>query len=847
MPSFRIVLIISAIILAASVGGFVSMSQQPSESGAVLTYYDGNEKIHEQNYTGQPVLFNPENIREDCTFYGWSLKKDMSGSVMKPGTKQNLRGDCDLYAVIVDGKVSYDNGTAVFSAASIHDRPAVIDLSRVGQVKKLSIMAETIDMFAQYGVDVRIIYAGGFETVLFDDLIQSCRSVSAAGPVSISSSDVGGGKDFSIFAHSTQIEDLGRGIGVRVPMTVPVGASFTVTQPSDCCSHITYEMLDGCAVFTVTEMGYRTSLLYPVRVVDQNGGTIDTESPDYPLLTGKDSKPLGKGALLGKGDIFKIEKKAGKGYRAEGAVKDKGFYRVSTDAQVKITVFTGSMICNVNLPEDPIGYKITSETETVKEGERCTLYYKLMAGYIDVDLVITVNGISVGMDSASRIFIDDVREDLDIMVFGVYDMRVYQILVPKEQAGYSLKASADKLHHGQSYDLDFNIKDGYEKLPNFKVLLNGVVIDLTPGVKHTVKNVVGVQMLSVEGLQMKKYNVTAGSNTTLRVGGFVVTTATVDDVIEVVPNGDYEIPSTYNSHMPLSVKLTRGGYKVTGDSVFPSIVMVTVGDNVTVGNVGNGITFLCQKDNVKIRAKTGYSFPSNYADRLSNSGASCNNDSYTFSKDIDVPSIYRVTFMDKFKVFKTIYTIGKDPVPKLDSDPINRGFIFEKWDIQSNIIMRDVVIQSNWTALSFNVVLGINTSIQFKDGSVISINENSSESERKLVLSADKQFRISRLGASNVIDVADRYYDNIGDVDTWHYARGDIVFDNCCIITYLGVDYNNVKQDCFVQGHTFTLPKEIWSTEGSTFAAWKDGNRYVVSVDGLDKLSYILEEVRVPT
>lgn len=666
MPSFRIVLIISAIILAASVGGFVSMSQQPSESGAVLTYYDGNEKIHEQNYTGQPVLFNPENIREDCTFYGWSLKKDMSGSVMKPGTKQNLRGDCDLYAVIVDGKVSYDNGTAVFSAASIHDRPAVIDLSRVGQVKKLSIMAETIDMFAQYGVDVRIIYAGGFETVLFDDLIQSCRSVSAAGPVSISSSDVGGGKDFSIFAHSTQIEDLGRGIGVRVPMTVPVGASFTVTQPSDCCSHITYEMLDGCAVFTVTEMGYRTSLLYPVRVVDQNGGTIDTESPDYPLLTGKDSKPLGKGALLGKGDIFKIEKKAGKGYRAEGAVKDKGFYRVSTDAQVKITVFTGSMICNVNLPEDPIGYKITSETETVKEGERCTLYYKLMAGYIDVDLVITVNGISVGMDSASRIFIDDVREDLDIMVFGVYDMRVYQILVPKEQAGYSLKASADKLHHGQSYDLDFNIKDGYEKLPNFKVLLNGVVIDLTPGVKHTVKNVVGVQMLSVEGLQMKKYNVTAGLNTTLKVGGFVVTTATVEDVIEVVPKESYEIPSTYNNHIPLSVKLIRGGYKVTGDSVFPSVFMITVGENLSIGSLSPGANFVCEKDYISIGAKSGYKLPSDYISNIMSKGVTKFREQYAFSDDFVLPSIYKVEYISGKCVQNTLFLTVNDEVPIID-------------------------------------------------------------------------------------------------------------------------------------------------------------------------------------
>ncbi len=792
MPSFRLILIISAIITVAAVGGFAVANQQQGQD-FTLTYYDGDDRIYEQTHSGAPELFSPAVIGEDRTFYGWSLKKDFSGTIMKPGSRQVFKDDAIVYAVVVDGTVSYDSGNVVFSMDRIRDTPAVIDLRFVGDVNRLTISKGTVGMFADADTDVRVRYRGGFETLFDNSILGSCRIMSGNGPAYFTSVDIGGGKDFAISANEGRVDDAGDGIGIRMPLSVPVGAVLAVTHASDSGKRIKYEMVDGCAVFTIKEMGFRTAYMFTITVVDANGNVIVRDSPDFPELLDGDSEPLDPGTQLSKGDLFKIVGKKGTGYRVEGAVRDNGFYKVTGTAGVKIKVLTGMMEYEVILPGDPIGYRITADPETVKDGGRCTLTYELLAGYIDRDLVITVNGISVSMDSTSRIFVDDVHEDLYVDVSGVLDMRVYQIQVPKKQVGYSLVASAESVHHGQPYSFTFKIMEGYEKLPEFSVQVNGITVDTSSGI-YSLKSVTGVQKITVDGIQMKKFKVTAGKNTVLKVGGFAVNTATVEDLIEVVPNGIYEIPQSFNDNLPLTAKVGFGGYKITGDAIFPSIVMVTVGENITVNDIGEGLhLFVCTNDKNVIKATSGYTAPKDYESKLTALGANCSKGLCLFSKDIHVPSIHKVTFIGFKNEFAIEFVSHLDPLPILKSDPKKAGYMFEKWDSSHTAVVEDVVVKSKWKTLSFNVRFGNNTLISFKNSGTMMVTENTSESERNMVISADRLFKVNVIGESGLPSEYLTATRNILVEDGWITVIGDVNFTNLSYITYCSWDSTKTK------------------------------------------------------
>ncbi len=263
--------------------------------------------------------------------------------------------------------------------------------------------------------------------------------------------------------------------------------------------------------------------------------------------------------------------------------------------------------------------------------------------------------------------------------------------------------------------------EGYEKLPEFSVQVNGITVDTSSGI-YSLKSVTGVQKITVDGIQMKKFKVTAGKNTVLKVGGFAVNTATVEDLIEVVPNGIYEIPQTFNDNLPLTAKVGFGGYKITGDAIFPSIVMVTIGKNVLVNDsITNTVEFFCTVDCIKIKASSGYNLPDDYVSKLLTSGIIKNRDSYSFSKDVMMPSVFKVSYIPVSKLFKVFFVSDGDKMPEPDSIPIRAGYNFEGWDNAISNISYDLTIIAKWVPIKYNIKFGENICYSINGGKLIDV------------------------------------------------------------------------------------------------------------------------------
>ena len=477
----------------------------------------------------------------------------------------------------------------------------------------------------------------------------------------------------------------------------------------------------------------------------------------------------------------------------------------------------------VVLPEKHVGYTMGASPMIVPDGERCMIIYKLNSGHVDYDLLITINDNPTWPNGIGQIFINEVHSDLVVKVSGVYDMREYNILVPDEQKGYILTTSTDRLHHGQSYTMEYRLLPGYREVPGqFGILVNGEVrINLIDGTSE-ISDVRDTHRITVVGVEPIEYRITAGKNTMLLVDGKSVTTATVEDVIIPTMIGNSELPSTYAKYIPNTATKISDGYKVTADTIFPSVVKVTVGNNIIANGQGEGNSFfLCSKDIVTISAKSGYSIPSDYDSSLpAGSKNSPTKREYVFDDDIILPSIYKVTYLGYSNETHEIhFRTGTGDVPAPTTNPSVLTHNFTGWESINKSNTGDIVVKSYWTAKTYNVSFGVNL--------FVTINGTPIETPKSVTLSTEDKIIVR---CNNKMPVPDRYsssgkswYDSEKDC---YWILGDCNFPGITYVVYWGLHTEGdhitspvlLNQNYVLTNPTFTKPEYRfvgWLFEGT--------------------------------
>ena len=368
----------------------------------------------------------------------------------------------------------------------------------------------------------------------------------------------------------------------------------------------------------------------------------------------------------------------------------------------------------VTLPEEEeqlsMGYKITADSVLIPEGGKCTLTYTLLIGYADDDLRITVNGSSVGRDGANKVHISNVKENLLVEVSGIRNTRSYSISVPEEQIGYSLTVTSDNVNHGGWYEITYSLKPHFTEVPgNFKVSIKGgKTLSFYQG-RATVSDVTSNHTIVVEGVEPTNYKITAGKNTKLMINGVQAQTARFDDVITPVSNSGYEIPLNYGTCVPNTVTINGGGYSVSGDSVFPSVVKIEMGDNISITGQSKKSFFACTNDVLTISYPGG--LPSSYKPTILNlPGVSSKGTGFCFDNDTKLPGIYTITYQGQTTIYEVFHETEGQRIPVPGKNPERPGCDFSKWNTDETIVKNNINIPALWSLHSFEVKFGSNIS-----------------------------------------------------------------------------------------------------------------------------------------
>ena len=361
------------------------------------------------------------------------------------------------------------------------------------------------------------------------------------------------------------------------------------------------------------------------------------------------------------------------------------------------------------LPEKQVGYTITADPMLVKGGGSSIISFTLLPSHIDENLIISVNGNPMKLDAMKRIHLTDIKEDKIVTVTGVYDKREHSITLPSVQRGYVLTSSEDKVHHGESYVLEYKLLPGYREAFDFGIHVNGGNAKLPSGGSLLIENVSDNHEITVTGVEPIPYNIACGKNISALVNGKSASTSTVEDIVTIQPGGGYSIPETFNSNIKGAFTAEGKGYRIHGDVFFPSVLKITAGDNVRMNNGSQKAIFVCPDDKIKISPSSGYDLPNNYVDKVRGlSGVKYSADSFSFSDDTILPSIYKVVFNGYSKVHATFFIVGGDNCSIPASNPSRDHYLFEKWQSISTIVLTDLSINAVWIPKEYNVVFGNN-------------------------------------------------------------------------------------------------------------------------------------------
>lgn len=363
----------------------------------------------------------------------------------------------------------------------------------------------------------------------------------------------------------------------------------------------------------------------------------------------------------------------------------------------------------VVLPEKRDGFSITADPLLVRAGGSTIITYSVMPSHIEKDLVIAVNGNPMKLDAIRTIHIFDINEDKYVTVTGVHDRREHSISLPESQIGYVLTSSEEKVHHGESYCLEYRLLPGYRETSEFGIHLNGVDTKRPADGTVQIADVRDNHRIIVTGVEPIVYSISAGKNISVTVNGAAASGATVEDLITVRPADGYSIPSTFGGQIKGQFKTEGGRYRIASDIVFPSVLKVTAGDNVRMDGASSKTAFVCPDDKVKISASSGYSLPDSYDDRVKGlRGVRYSSGGFSFGDDTALPSIYKVVFNGHNTVHATFFVIGGDESPATKTSPQRDLYHFNKWQAYSKYVFNDLQINAVWSPNEYTVSFGKN-------------------------------------------------------------------------------------------------------------------------------------------
>lgn len=163
------------------------------------------------------------------------------------------------------------------------------------------------------------------------------------------------------------------------------------------------------------------------------------------------------------------------------------------------------------------GYTVSGAAKAVY-GEDYSFAVAKAAGYDQSSLIVKVNGETVAEENG-KYTVKNVKTALEITVEGAAKNQ-YAVTAPAESVAYTFTGNA-KAIHGEAYTFTLVVKESYDTA-NLKVKANGNELTAAAdGKTYTVENVTGAIGITVEGLNIRKYNVTlsAGDGYTLRRRG----------------------------------------------------------------------------------------------------------------------------------------------------------------------------------------------------------------------------------------------------------------------------------------------------------------------------------------
>jgi len=500
----------------------------------------------------------------------------------------------------------------------------------------------------------------------------------------------------------------------------------------------------------------------------------------------------------------------------------------------------------VTLPEEEeqlsMGYKITADSVLIPEGGKCTLTYTLLIGYADDDLRITVNGSSVGRDGANKVHISNVKENLLVEVSGIRNTRSYSISVPEEQIGYSLTVTSDNVNHGGWYEITYSLKPHFTEVPgNFKVSIKGgKTLSFYQG-RATVSDVTSNHTIVVEGVEPTNYKITAGKNTKLMINGVQAQTARFDDVITPVSNSGYEIPLNYGTCVPNTVTINGGGYSVSGDSVFPSVVKIEMGDNISITGQSKKSFFACTNDVLTISYPGG--LPSSYKPTVLNlPGVSSKGTGFCFDNDTKLPGIYTITYQGHTAAHEVFHETEGQMIPVPGRNPERTAYSFDRWILTETIVSRNLNILPTWIPLVFTVSFGNNLIVTLNTGSVF-LFEGSSSTPNSMQIRADQKFKIETPFELRLPEFYGPDKNAICDKDGWYSAIGDCKFPGITYVVYHGLTSKN-SEDYFLVtiGHPYVLATTpTWNNTGYEFTGWElKGVKITTEHINIGDLKYVL-------
>lgn len=822
--------IIAAIIAVSSV--FAAVQFLNTDSEAKVVYYDGETVIDEVSGSGDFILKEMDLADLGSrTFFGWSDHPLHTGERYDPGHSLSVKGTKNLYAAVVDGIMVHDGkGEVNFDLGYTPVGNVIIDMRFIENIDVLKISSNTMKNMP---AGMTIIYPDGTEIALDSKMVTGCNGILTADTLSLTKNFADGEGSVGLYNGDPAFVGgiMGSGFTGAVIMKVPesvLGSGFTHVIDETVGKVTDHKKNNGLVEFSLSGLSYSVVELYEFKVIGTDGTVIPEASVDYPDVT-TTSEYFGKYGLFAAGDTFELsELPTGFNFDVTGvSYNSDSSYTVNGKGDVVATYIEGKYMVYLPEPDDPVRYTITADPMVIEPGSRCILTYSLKAGYIDDDLVIKVNGVVVKKDGTSRIFIDNVNSNLVVEVSGIYDVRMYKVVLPEEQVGYTLTSTEDAVHHGEAYSLTFKLLKDHECGPDFGIYISGSLLTTEEGTIE-VKDVQGEQKVTVEGVRLIEYDVSVGNNITATVDGLKVTKVTCQDKVTIAPVDGYTMPSDYDSYIPVTAHSSAGSftYTLTGGTVFPGVVKITPGDHTKADGSTDAFCVSSAKA-ITLSSVTGYKLPEDYSEKVQSlAGVTKSGTKYLFAQDAELPSVYKVEFKglkDEIVTGLTMFLLSgtqlsvfniEKPTYSLDT------YDFKGWDYDGQSVSSDLQIKSIWTPKLFKITFGVNLSVSLYADKELLTTHNINDTPKQIEIYSNYTIKLSIWDDGNTVIITD---------DTKFYTPSCLVNSSG---DYFPISDGSVsgisKIEYYVQDNGVYLLKETkYSQIGIDYCLWNPSDNSI--------------------